>query len=175
MYVRRVQAARFKNMILLTDFSVLIRDFGLVPFNQYCRSMTFWDGSGSGDPYLWLMDPDLDPDPAVFVIDLQDTIIKLTVKRNVFCSLPTFWRHLHHFSKIKSEKEVKLFSVFTFWRLLHHFSKITSEKEVTKQKESRVFLPSFFFDRRIRLRIRIQEAQKHTVWIRRIRIRNTAF
>ncbi len=39
---------------------------------QYCTSMTFWCGSGSlsADPCLWLMDPD--PDPAVFVIDLQD-------------------------------------------------------------------------------------------------------
>ncbi len=35
--------------------------------NQYCGSMTFWCGSGSADPCLWLMDPD--PDPAIFVID----------------------------------------------------------------------------------------------------------
>ncbi len=39
--------------------------------------MKFWYGSGSGDPYLCLMDPDLDsdpdadPDPAIFVSDLQ--------------------------------------------------------------------------------------------------------
>ncbi len=26
----------------------------------------------SADPCLWQMDPDLDPDPAMFVIDLQD-------------------------------------------------------------------------------------------------------
>ncbi len=30
--------------------------------------MTFWGGSGSSDPCFWLMDPD----PAIFVIDLQD-------------------------------------------------------------------------------------------------------
>jgi hypothetical protein len=37
-------------------------------FMQRCGSMTFWGGSGSGsaDPRLWLMDPD----PAIFVIDL---------------------------------------------------------------------------------------------------------
>ncbi len=37
---------------------------------QCCGSMTFWcgSGSGSGDPCLWLMDPD----PAIFIIDLQD-------------------------------------------------------------------------------------------------------
>jgi hypothetical protein len=35
--------------------------------------MTFWCGSGSGDPCLGLMDPgpDSDPDPAIFVTDLQ--------------------------------------------------------------------------------------------------------
>jgi hypothetical protein len=37
-------------------------------------TMTFWYGSGSPDPYLWLMDPD----PAIFVIDLQD------VNKNLF-------------------------------------------------------------------------------------------
>jgi hypothetical protein len=38
------------------------------------RSMTFWYGSGSGsaDPYLWLTDPD----PALFVSDLQDANLK---------------------------------------------------------------------------------------------------
>ncbi len=35
--------------------------------------MTFWCGSGSGDPSLWLMDPD----PVIFVIDLQDANRKL--------------------------------------------------------------------------------------------------
>jgi hypothetical protein len=41
---------------------------------QCCGSMTFWCGSGSGsaDPCLSLMDPVVDSDPAIFVIDLQD-------------------------------------------------------------------------------------------------------
>ncbi len=29
---------------------------------QCCGSMTFWCGSGSADPCLWLMNPDADPD-----------------------------------------------------------------------------------------------------------------
>ncbi len=29
--------------------------------NQYWGSVTFWYGSGSSDPYLWLTDPDADP------------------------------------------------------------------------------------------------------------------
>ncbi len=33
--------------------------------------------SGSADPYLWLRDPDADPDPAIFASDLQDVNKKL--------------------------------------------------------------------------------------------------
>ncbi len=44
------------------------------PFQQCCGSMKFWYGSGCGswsaDPYLWLTDPE--PEPAIFVSDLQD-------------------------------------------------------------------------------------------------------
>ncbi len=29
-------------------------------------------GTSVADPDLWLMDPNLDPDPAIFFIDLQD-------------------------------------------------------------------------------------------------------
>jgi hypothetical protein len=42
----------------------------------------------------------MDPDTAIFVIDLQDANKKL--KKKVFL----FDGHLHHFSKIKSQKEV---------------------------------------------------------------------
>ncbi len=36
--------------------------------------MQFWYGSGSADPYLWLMDSD--PDTATVVSDLQDVTKK---------------------------------------------------------------------------------------------------
>jgi hypothetical protein len=67
--------------------------------------MKFWYGSGSADPYLWLMDPDLDADldPAIFISDLQDVNKKI-----FFLSLFAyfFWKvHLHHFLKLKSHKE----------------------------------------------------------------------
>jgi hypothetical protein len=60
------------------------------PCQQYCGSMIFWCGSGSGsgfaDSCLWLIDPDwdpdVDPDPAIFVIDLQDAKDK-KVKKNL--------------------------------------------------------------------------------------------
>jgi hypothetical protein len=50
------------------------------------------------------MDPDPDPDPAIFVIDRQDANKKLIKK---ICSAYYFLKvYLHHFSKIKSHKEV---------------------------------------------------------------------
>ncbi len=39
--------------------------------DQRCGSVTFWNGSGSADPYISLTDPDLDP--AIFVSELQDS------------------------------------------------------------------------------------------------------
>jgi hypothetical protein len=57
------------------------------------------------DPCPWLMDPDADPDPAIFVLDLQDANKKLILKQ-VFL-LITFdgtCTIVHHFSKIKSQK-----------------------------------------------------------------------
>jgi hypothetical protein len=48
------------------------------------------------------MDPD--PDPAIFVIDLQDASKKQIF--NTIISAYYFLKvHLHHFSKIKSQKE----------------------------------------------------------------------
>jgi hypothetical protein len=46
-------------------------------FFQCCGSMTFWCGSGSTDLCLSLMDQDSDPDPAIFIVDLQDANKKL--------------------------------------------------------------------------------------------------
>jgi hypothetical protein len=43
------------------------------------------------------MDPDTDPDPAIFVIDLQDANKKLIVK-NSFSAYYFLKVHLHYFS-----------------------------------------------------------------------------
>ncbi len=63
---------------------------------QCCGSMTFLYGFGSADPWLWPIDPDLDPDPAIFVLDLQyasETLI-------------TFWRYINIiFLRKKSHKD----------------------------------------------------------------------
>jgi hypothetical protein len=69
----------------------------------------------------------LDPDPAIFVIDLQDANKKLIFKKPFCCFL--------------------LEDTFT------SFSKIKSQKGATKQRESRFFLQFLHDDRRIRNRI----------------------
>ncbi len=61
-------------------------------FSQCCGSMTFWYGSGSADPCLWLMDPD----PAIFVIDLQDASKKLI-----------FFNSFSDFQRKKVKKSIK--------------------------------------------------------------------
>ncbi len=47
----------------------------------------------------------MDPDPAIFVIDLQDANKKL-IKKKSFYAYYFFNVHSRHFSKIKSPKEV---------------------------------------------------------------------
>jgi hypothetical protein len=44
-------------------------------------------------------DPDADPDPAIFIIDLQDA-------KKSFSAYYFLNALLHHFSKVKSQKEV---------------------------------------------------------------------
>jgi hypothetical protein len=55
-----------------------------------------------------LVEPDANPDPSIFIIDLQDA------NKNNFCCFSAYY-----FLKV----------------LLHHFSQIKSQKEVTKQKK----------------------------------------
>ncbi len=94
---------------------------------QCCGSMIFWYESGSGYPYLWLMDPDPDTtDSVIFVCVLQDKklLLFLSFFHDYFLNV-----HLNHFLKIKSPKEV------------------------TKQYKSMFFLLFLLDDRRIRIRI----------------------
>jgi hypothetical protein len=51
------------------------------------------------------MDPDLDPDPAIFFIDLQDANKKTNFSKKLFCLL-LFEGTFTSFSKMKSQKEV---------------------------------------------------------------------
>ncbi len=68
------------------------------------------------------MDPDADPDHAIFFSDLED------VNKNLFFA--------YCFLKVK----------------LHRFSKVKSHKDVTKQLKSMLFLLFLLDDRRIRIR-----------------------
>jgi hypothetical protein len=49
-------------------------------------------------------DPDPDPDPAIFVIGLQGASQKL-IFNTIFSAYYFLKVHLHHISKIKSQKE----------------------------------------------------------------------
>jgi hypothetical protein len=49
-------------------------------------------------------DPNSDPDPAIFVVDLQDANKNLFFK-TIFSAYYFLKVNLHHFSKIKSQKE----------------------------------------------------------------------
>jgi hypothetical protein len=71
---------------------------------QCCGSMAFWCGSGSGsaDPCLWIVDPD----PAYYLINLQDANKKLIEKKKFFCFLLFEGTITSCFLKIKSKKEV---------------------------------------------------------------------
>jgi hypothetical protein len=60
-------------------------------------------------------------------------------------------------SRRQQKSKKKSFSAYFLKVRLHHFSKIKSQKEVTKQRKSRFFLKFLLNDRRIR----IQEAQIH--------------
>jgi hypothetical protein len=51
------------------------------------------------------MDPDADPDPAIFVFDLRDANKKIIALKK-FSAYYFLKVHLHHFSNIKSPKEV---------------------------------------------------------------------
>jgi hypothetical protein len=50
------------------------------------------------------MDPDPDSDPAIFGIDIQDASKKL-IFNTIFSAYYSLKVHLHHFSKIKSQRE----------------------------------------------------------------------
>ncbi len=78
------------------------------------------------DPWHFGVDPDpdpcpwrMDPDPAIFVIDLQDASKKLIFNKN-FLAYYFLKLHLHHFYFLKLH--------------LHHFSKIKSQKVSQKSR-----------------------------------------
>ncbi len=79
--------------------------------------MTFWCGSGSADPCLWLMDPD----PGIFITDLKDANKKQIFKKS-FHAYYFLKVYLHHFSKIKSKRRHKRVGLKFFLQFMHIFS-----------------------------------------------------
>jgi hypothetical protein len=108
------------------------------------------------------MDPDSDPDPAIFVIDLQYASKKIFFQHNFFCLLLFEATFASFFTDKKSKKYFfnTIFSAYYFLKLhLHHFSKIKVKKS-HKILGIKGFLFLFLHDDR-RIRIRIREAHKH--------------
>jgi hypothetical protein len=68
---------------------------------QCCGSMKFWYGSGSADPYPWIR-------MRIRILLFSSVIFKTSKKILSFFAYYFLNVHLHHFSKIKSHKEVIL-------------------------------------------------------------------
>jgi hypothetical protein len=84
-----------------------------LPSPQCCGSVTWFSyGSGSADPCLWPIDPD--PDPALFILDLQGTNKKLFFVLEVFL-LITFLKVLLHLFSKRSLKTVGIKGFLTFF------------------------------------------------------------
>ncbi len=70
-----------------------LRTLNSVLIQLCCGSLTFVCGSGSRDPYFWLLGPDLDPDPFFSDISLLSTALKIQVIcLHYFCPLNAFER-----------------------------------------------------------------------------------
>ncbi len=74
-----------QNATLFSSFKTVLYLSTIFTQDQCCGSMKFLYGSGSADKYLWLMDPD----PVIFVNDLQD----INKNFQVFL-LITFWMYI---------------------------------------------------------------------------------
>ncbi len=122
--------------------------------------MPFWGGSGSGsaDPCLWLMDPDSDPD-----------------------SGSCYFRHWPSRCQQKTNFLTQFFLLITFFKVhLHHLSKIKSQKE-SQNSRNQGFSCYFCMmiegsgSGSIPLTSGSGSVKPKNMWIRWIRIRNTAF
>ncbi len=70
---------------------------------------------------------DPDPDPAFFVIDLQDANKKQCLFKHFFCFLLFEKVHIHNFPKIKSKKESQNSRIkvrFSYYLFLHDYRRI---------------------------------------------------
>ncbi len=107
------------------------------------------------------------------VLRIHDILVRIRIRVRICGSVPLtkVFRSGSgscYFHQLPSRLQKKSFPYYFLKLCLHHFSKIKSDKEVTKQQESR-FLKLSLLDRRIRIWIRtsyqlfrIREVQKHT-------------
>ncbi len=83
----------------------------LLAARQCCGSMTFWGGSGSADPCLWLMDPDSVPDPdpgpgSCYYCNWPSRCQQKTNFLTQFFLLITFWSYIYIiFQRLKIQQK----------------------------------------------------------------------
>jgi hypothetical protein len=88
-----------------------------LPFFQCSGSMTFWCGSGSADPcsdYWIRIRMRGDPDPAIFIIDLQDVNKQLIFLTKFFCLLLSDGTFTSFFKDKKSKRSHKTIGIKVF-------------------------------------------------------------
>ncbi len=119
---------------------------------QCCGSMTFWCGSGSADPCLWLMDPD----PSIFIIDLQDAT-KNYFKKRFFLHI-TFWRYFYIILqklRVKKKSQNSRNQCFSYYFCLMIEGSRSGSIFLTNGSASGSRRPKNMWIRWIRIRIRI--------------------
>ncbi len=79
-----------------------------LPSIQFCGTLTFWCGSGSADPCLWLMDPDPGSGSCYFRHCLSRCQQKTNFSTQYeFFLLITFWRYPSFFKDKKKKRVTK--------------------------------------------------------------------
>ncbi len=126
----------------------------LLTYEQCCGSMAFCCGSGSAVPCLWLMDPD----PFIFVINLQDAN-KKQIFLKVFCLLLfecTFTSFFEDKRSNRSHRTVgnsrnKVFlTIFAWWLMKKGSGSIHRKRRSGSRRPKNIWI------RRITIGIRIR-------------------
>ncbi len=128
--------------------------------------MTFWSGSGSAYPCLWLMDPD----PAFFFKKPTKNYFCL----NIFSAYYCLKVHLHNLPKIKSQKESQNSRNQGFSYYFCMMTEGSGSGSIPLTNSSGSGRPKNMWIRWIRIRIRIRNTgcnMEHNIRYSHLRIR----
>ncbi len=117
--------------------------------------MTFWYGSGSADPCLWLMDPD----PAIFVIERQNANKKLFCLFLFEGTFTSFFRD----KKSKSHKTVGIKVAYYFCLMNERSGSGSRTGSVPLTNGSGTRRPENIRIRQVRIRIRNHNTDENII------------